>query len=251
MLPANAINDPFSRFTAQLEVLHELAEEIQQGQRAPASQSGVHILDATEGPRAHQTLIRTATKGIRGTTRLPIVGGPLWRQTSNVIEVLKSGRTWRGIYDNAAIQREEILVHLRDAGAAGEQSRTVPRVPMKMVIADESRALVAVENDGATFHLLVGRCGLLDDLVGLFEGLWSFGTPVPGRAGVGGEQHTPFSDDRDLLSLLAAGATDESIARQLGLSLRTVQRRVRKLEDLLGAHTRFQAGIQAARRNLI
>jgi DNA-binding CsgD family transcriptional regulator len=252
LLPADAIHDPFSRFSAQLDVLRELAEEIHQSQRAPLpSQSGVQILDDLEGPRAHQGLIRTATTGIRGTTRLPVVGGPLWRQTSNVIEVLKSGRTWRGIYDNAAIQHEEILVHLRDAGAVGEQSRTVPRVPLKMVIADNTRALVAIENDGAAYHLLVAQCGLLTDLIDLFESLWSFGTPVPNRTATGDEPHTPFSDERDLLCLLAAGATDEAIARQLGMSLRTVQRRVRRLEDMLGAHTRFQAGIQAARLHLI
>lgn len=250
LLPAHAVDDPFSRFSAQLEVLHELAEEIHHSQRAPLpSRSGLQVLNDLEGPRAHQALIRSATNGIRGMTRLPIVGGPLWRQTSNVVEVLKSGRTWRGIYDHGSIQREEILVHLRDAGAAGEQSRTVPRVPLKMVIADNARALVAVENAGATYHLLVAQGGLLRDLSELYESMWSFGTPVPGRTG--GDPQSPFSEERELLCLLAAGATDEAIARQLGMSLRTVQRRVRKLEDMLGAHTRFQAGIQAARRHLI
>ena len=48
--------------------------------------------------------------------------------------------------------------------------------------------------------------------------------------------------------LLAGGATDETIARQLGLSTRTVERRVRAMLDQLGAETRFQAGVQAARR---
>ena len=51
-----------------------------------------------------------------------------------------------------------------------------------------------------------------------------------------------------LLRQLAAGAKDEQIARTLGLSLRTVRRRVADLMIELGADTRFQAGVEAARR---
>ncbi|MFF5212658.1 hypothetical protein [Streptosporangium sp. NPDC000396] len=47
---------------------------------------------------------------------------------------------------------------------------------------------------------------------------------------------------------MASGATDEAIARRLGLGRRTVVRRVSALQRTLGATTRFQAGVQAARR---
>ena len=61
--------------------------------------------------------------------------------------------------------------------------------------------------------------------------LWNRETPLPA-----------------ILTLLAAGASDATIARQSGISQRTVERRVRALMDQLGAGTRFQAGVQAARR---
>jgi DNA-binding NarL/FixJ family response regulator len=57
--------------------------------------------------------------------------------------------------------------------------------------------------------------------------------------------------DVDLLSLLSDGRSDSTIARISGISLRTVERRVRSLMDRLGAKTRFQAGVQAARRGWI
>ncbi|WP_248962429.1 helix-turn-helix domain-containing protein [Sphaerisporangium perillae] len=57
--------------------------------------------------------------------------------------------------------------------------------------------------------------------------------------------------DADVLALPAAGLQDDAIARQLDVSLRTVQRRVRFLCDRLGARTRFQAGLFAARQNLL
>jgi DNA-binding NarL/FixJ family response regulator len=51
-----------------------------------------------------------------------------------------------------------------------------------------------------------------------------------------------------LLGLLVAGLKDETIARQLGVSLRTVQRRIAALMHELGARTRFQAGVAARDR---
>jgi DNA-binding NarL/FixJ family response regulator len=54
-----------------------------------------------------------------------------------------------------------------------------------------------------------------------------------------------------VLELLQLGMKDETIARQLGVSLRTVRRRIAALMDDLGVDTRFQAGLEAARRGLI
>lgn len=48
-----------------------------------------------------------------------------------------------------------------------------------------------------------------------------------------------------VLSLLAAGATDETIGRLMGASARTAHRRVRELIARLGVQTRFQAGMRA------
>ena len=44
---------------------------------------------------------------------------------------------------------------------------------------------------------------------------------------------------------------DKAIARQLGVSERTAHRRVAGLMTRLGAESRFQAGVQAARNGLM
>jgi DNA-binding NarL/FixJ family response regulator len=54
--------------------------------------------------------------------------------------------------------------------------------------------------------------------------------------------------DRVILRLLAAGLTDQAVARQLSLSQRTVQRHVATLMTRLGARTRLQAGVQGSRQ---
>ncbi|MFF4189615.1 IS5 family transposase [Nonomuraea sp. NPDC001831] len=63
-----------------------------------------------------------------------------------------------------------------------------------------------------------------------------------------GSREAP-QDDKRLIALLLTGLTDEAIARQLGIGYRTAQRRIDELMARLGAHTRFQAGVQAARSN--
>lgn len=59
------------------------------------------------------------------------------------------------------------------------------------------------------------------------------------------------ADDLALLSLLAAGASLELIARRLDLSERTVRRRVRRVCDRLEVGTPVEAVAWAARRHLV
>jgi DNA-binding NarL/FixJ family response regulator len=81
----------------------------------------------------------------------------------------------------------------------------------------------------------------------LFEQFWTRGAALPSTRPV-----PPTADDvRPVLELLQLGLKDETIARQLGVSLRTVRRRIAMVMDEVGATTRFQAGIEAARRGLI
>ena len=53
------------------------------------------------------------------------------------------------------------------------------------------------------------------------------------------------------LNLLAAGMTDQAAARHLQLSYRTTRRRVAELMVVLGAQSRFQAGVQAAHKGWV
>lgn len=247
--------DALGEFRSQLGVLEQLAESLHRaGQSRPFVDLPVVVLAPQDCAAAYNRLLRRATVGVRSTTRLPLVGAPLWRQTGHVLEVVRSGRSWHDLYDTEVIGTDGILDHIREVGAAGAVSRTLPDIPLKLVIADDDCALLAIQTGRAdTVHILqIGPCDLLTGLIGVFEMLWSLGIPIPDQAGRPSAPTATFDGtSRQVLSLLAAGATDEAIARQLGLSSRTVQRRVRRLEHVLGASTRFQAGVQAARRGLI
>jgi DNA-binding NarL/FixJ family response regulator len=88
---------------------------------------------------------------------------------------------------------------------------------------------------------------MLDALLALFD--------LRSAAGAGDRRsdRRPHGDrlpelDARILGLLLAGLTDHAVANQLGLSMRSVQRRIRALMDLVAAETRLQLGFHAARR---
>ena len=85
----------------------------------------------------------------------------------------------------------------------------------------------------------------------LFDQEWRVGVPLVLTADGPGVTRGEEDLDGRLLGLLLAGLTDQATAHQLGVSLRTVQRRVRVLMELAGVETRMQLGYQAARRGWI
>jgi DNA-binding NarL/FixJ family response regulator len=134
----------------------------------------------------------------------------------------------------------------------GEVARLSENLPTKMLIVDHGRGIVPLNDVEPGVHgvALIEASPLLDALVALFEVLWLTATPIAdsstdeGENGLGPDSHS-------LLTLLAADLKDEAIARQLGISRRTVQRRIRALMDLLGVQSRRQIPLQAARRGYL
>ncbi|MEV0995624.1 helix-turn-helix domain-containing protein [Nonomuraea sp. NPDC050202] len=157
----------------------------------------------------------------------------------------------RGIYSPLAFEQPGMLAHTRHAVADGEQAR-LGQVPVKLAIADARTAilpLVSDEDRAVESALVVHPSALLDALVGLFETLWRAAVPL--RLTPEGLEQDRRGPDEEVLALLAAGMKDDAIARQLGLSPRTVQRRVQVLCEQLGARTRFHAGFLAAHHDLL
>ncbi|HEY0474685.1 MAG TPA: helix-turn-helix domain-containing protein [Kribbella sp.] len=150
------------------------------------------------------------------------------------------GVTYRTIYDMAALGNP---AELAAAGGAGTSCRMLRDVPLQLVVADRRTGLLQT---GAEVVEL-GPSGLLDALLRLFELLWQQATPLRPEPGEG-----PLSvEDQQLLSLAAAGLTDQAIARRLGVAQRTVERRMQRILRALDATTRFQAGLRAGQRGLL
>jgi DNA-binding NarL/FixJ family response regulator len=61
----------------------------------------------------------------------------------------------------------------------------------------------------------------------------------------------PTADDVRILRLLSEGHTTDVIARRVGLSERTVRRRLRTLADEIGVDSTIEAVVHAVRSGLI
>lgn len=103
---------------------------------------------------------------------------------------------------------------------------------------------------------------LLEALAELFERYWATASPLAGTPGPGEpppspapaperEERRPTDEERNLLALFAAGVKDEAIARQFGISSRTLRRRIQDLYAESGTTNRFGAGVAAARRHWV
>lgn len=61
----------------------------------------------------------------------------------------------------------------------------------------------------------------------------------------------PTADDVLLLRLLSEGHTTDAVARRVGLSERTVRRRLRTIADEIGVDSTIEAVVHAVRVRLI
>jgi sugar-specific transcriptional regulator TrmB/DNA-binding CsgD family transcriptional regulator len=159
------------------------------------------------------------------------------------------GVSYRVVVERALLSSPNGRTELLAALERDEQIRVIDRVPTKLMIADGSRALTPLLGRSADPAVMVSRAsGLLEALMGLFEAVWREAVPLrlaPG--GISAREGTarPDATDLEILSLLLAGATDVSAAKQLGLVERTVQRRVKGLMELIGVTSRLQLGWHA------
>ena len=163
---------------------------------------------------------------------------------------LKRGVKYRAIYERALLEMPGEMESIIEAIDLGEESRTLPNLPVRLAIADRSLAICPLVPDddaiavGQPTAALIRSSELLDALVALFESHWERAMPI-----VTGKRDEEI--DTLLLSLLVAGMPDKSIATHLGVSRRTVQRRLDRMMDLAGVDTRTGLAYQASRRGWI
>ncbi|MFI9506216.1 DNA-binding response regulator [Nocardia sp. NPDC052566] len=157
------------------------------------------------------------------------------------------GIRYQTLYQDTIYQDAERLRHALSTNASGAQARTLPEPPFKLIIADDERASLVLHADERRpdpMGLRIVGSPALDLLVKTFDVLWSLAAPIS----VNPTAEALDERDRAILTLMGLGATDDTIARRLGMSRRTVVRRTARLLERLGASTRFQAGVQATRR---
>lgn len=159
------------------------------------------------------------------------------------LELLNHGVERKTLYDASTRDHVPTRKAVAAISAAGGQFATLPRVPLRMLIFDRKLALVARQlrhDDKAA--LVVRDPHLIHIFTQLFEFAWELSEPFmvdePGPSPLNGTQQA-------ILKGLAAGHSDEVIARRLDINVRTCRRHIAWMLETLKADSRFQAGVKA------
>ncbi|MFF1901960.1 LuxR C-terminal-related transcriptional regulator [Kitasatospora sp. NPDC058218] len=163
-------------------------------------------------------------------------------------EAIDRGVRLRTVYQDSVRNHRPTLEYAQWLSGLGSEVRTTASLPLRMLIVDRRVAVVPLdtaEQEG-TAAVVISSVGIITALTALFNSVWRSATVL--GAARRRDDDGLSSQERQVLRLLAAGLTDEAIARQLGVSVRTARRVASDLHTRLGARSRFQAGAQAVSR---
>jgi DNA-binding NarL/FixJ family response regulator len=164
-------------------------------------------------------------------------------------ENLRRGVRYRVVVPDTARTAPALATRLGALSLAGADTRTVAEVPTDALVVDGRLVVLPVDRTagGRSLGTAVFRLSsVVTTTMELFERVWLSAVPMsPSDLPEAAELN---ARERELLSLLSSGSTDESAAARLGVSVRTVRRMVADIMNRLGARSRFQAGAKAADR---
>jgi DNA-binding CsgD family transcriptional regulator len=242
------------------QALAGLAEEHRAATAGRSISSLIEVVSGVDAIRhRYQQVQQAATKELRSFVTAPFVAVRPGQNSAEPAALTRGVRN-RAVLEKAVFDEPNATYEVVDSLRSGLELRVAERLPLKLVLADADLALVPlhVDSDAAADEpgaVLLQRSGLLAALDALFESVWQQAYPLDlahaesGDAVVeGATSDGPSVLDRQVLGLMLAGLSDQAVANQLDLSLRTVQRRLRDLQDRAGAQTRMQLGWHAARK---
>jgi DNA-binding CsgD family transcriptional regulator/sugar-specific transcriptional regulator TrmB len=183
-------------------------------------------------------------------------GGPQSRESLEASRPLdqrgiRRGVEMRVIHEASVLDDELNRAYLRELVMGGAKVRVTTQHIDRMIIMDCKVAVVPVDpSDSGRGALIVRHPGLLSGFLDLFQRAWQDAAELPWQSE--GDEPAPTIEisqqDKRILELLASGCTDETSAREVGVSVRHLRRTISRLMQELGANSRFEAGVEAARR---
>ncbi|MFC0507052.1 helix-turn-helix domain-containing protein [Micromonospora costi] len=238
--------------------VNQLTDEYRAGVRR---HDAAHLVEVITGAGALRERLRDLQNGARAEVLWFCRANPLAMPGQDNLEefdALARGVRYRAIYEREMLLEPGALEDVEQGVRAGEQARVLDRLPVRLAIVDGRTAvcpLVPDRDSGEPSAAVIGRSQLLDALLALFESHWMMATPLRSSTAAAQERaadgYRPDADEARLLSLFVAGVPDKSIASQLGVSRRTVQRRLADLMAAAGVDTRPGLAFQASRRGWI
>lgn len=231
------------------EVLDAIADKRRAGQLSGDAAGVFEVVHGQQALRHHALhLLRTARSEVCNMVKPPVIAV----QSSE--RVLPGNDVHnRAIFETGALEASGALDAIRDGIHHHSEVRVHPKLPVKMLAVDRCVALVPLaQRDSTPVGVLIYQSAVLDALLALFDYVWDRAVMlhmVDPHSAAGAADAALSPEDRQLLSLLLAGLTDEAIAAHFRVSVRTVQRKVHALMEMANVRTRMQLAWEAARQD--
>lgn len=228
--------------------LHSLSGDYLEARSLRGARDAIEHISGADNVRSLiDELVRTSRASVRAF--IPVVrsvDGALRAALPLDLNMLARGVRIAYLCGDATVRVAPFATYAGVVAEAGGQVRTIASLPTRLLIYDEASALLPADpaTPGAR-AVLVRDPAVVGYLVRLFDHLWA--QAVPYRAGAAVAPDPPDGVEREVLRRIAAGRTNEAIARELGISPRTVTRHTAALLRRLGTDSRFRAGVLAVR----
>ncbi|SDS81369.1 regulatory protein, luxR family [Actinoplanes derwentensis] len=253
--PRSSLGALLARQRAELARAEDLVERLFETHEAvsgPRSTGVVEVLsNADEVPARYRQLLTESSSEVLHLAKPPYVTSA----SAETVAVAPEVRM-RSVYETDGLtDAVSLMTALRGTGQGGKM-RLTSQIPVKLVIFDRAAALLPIRGDRpSSGSLVVHSPALVTALVALFESVWDRAEPVlltkrHDLSDTGDALPASGRDlrTREILRMMAVGMKDDTIARILHLSRRTVQQHISDAGSVLGARTRFQIAVLAGKR---
>ena len=162
---------------------------------------------------------------------------------------LRRGIRTRALYQHAALRDRHTRSYLAEYAENGAKIRFAASVPGRSLVIDREVALLPIPSDDPSQMGLavVREPNVVAWVVATFEQLWAEGQPLEDALTRQQDGAEIDQTRAAILRLMADGEKDEAISRRLSISVRTCRRQIADYMAQVGATSRFQAGVIAAR----
>ncbi|MFD3651185.1 helix-turn-helix transcriptional regulator [Streptomyces cyaneofuscatus] len=261
---------PIAPSAALAQRLHPIEREIQERRRRSVELADsfepfmdisaqdpptTHAITVLEGGHRINAALDLATAECRTEVLTVQPGGDrgedrLSEGLERALSVVDRGVAMRTLYQHTVRHSQGTLAYAARLAESKVEIRTLEELIERLIVFDRTVAFIPARNDDQV-ALELRHPGLIDYLVKVFEQLWSRASPLLGELqydpppkGISGVQ-------RSIAQLLVEGHVDDSIARRLGMNVRTCRAHVAKLSATLGSTSRAQLGYLIARSGIL
>ncbi len=164
--------------------------------------------------------------------------------------ILKRGVRMRTLYQHSARFDQPTRDYVTRIINNGAEVRTSGSAFTRAIVYDRTIAVITLP-DNPKGAALIRDPNVVQFVIQSFEYAWATSEPFNPEFDPSEIRSISDSLNEAVLRMLVSGHDDKSIARQLGISPRTCQRRISELMQRIGARTRLQAGYLIRHNDLV